>query len=634
MSLKDEEKKRLFDSDIFKTSLGGLSFTTESAVFGADASSQAQNDGSNVNTNESSEYGSDVAGLYGRIKELLESALPPKQMVPIEVLAPVLATKKTFAAIEQVLKDKNPETVNTVVGLAVENYQKDKELSEKDKKLSEKEKLVISKDASIMLTELPKTPGHRPDQIDGLMTAFLSHPSPTIIIDDKRDQWKYAQTNDQSYETLQQSTALYSTRTATSNIDGDGVRFMMFQNGTTKVECVRFGFMNNPLASAEDPSSVKGDPMEIDSAFVKSLKLPTAWESKLPIHAKRLQVVQHVLSRLGSASRNETHAQALFQHFLAELVESLHDDDSLRVVNVDTPAANMRVVVEICNEYLRKQGKRENADGTGRETLLVIRSDLVVTNVPETESKKRQLVGCLYNIQMKAAMDKLKNSAVPAKSQLIGESLARSLELVKADPTQRVFKNDVILSALCDCFCMHILVHFPSEGKAYLSHREVEPGRMVCVLAWLHMMSQRTEDVNSTQFEAGGFVIGEAYEDEIIGAIKKRGLNDCQDGKTDPKSNDAQSGSGNARKRNAAAWDQGAVECMDASAVERMELEQEHAEAMSTFTAFQNFYRYGDQLPATEGVMRTLENQNRLGDETHYDRLARAGLGISRTNGV
>ncbi|CAB9524037.1 unknown protein [Seminavis robusta] len=232
---------------------------------------------------------------------------------------------------------------------------------------------------------------------------------------------------------------------------------------------------------------------------------------------------------------------------------------------------------------------------------------------------------------MKAAMDKLKNSVVPTKSQLIGESLARS---VKADPTQRLFKNHAILSALCDCFCMHIPVHFSSEGKAYLSHREVKPGGMVCILAWLHMMSQRTEDLNSTQFEAGGFVIGESYEDEIIGAVKKRGLNDGQDDKADPKSNDAQSGSGNARKRSAAAWDQGTVECMDASAEERMELEQEHAEAMSTFTAFQNFYRYGDPLPATEGVMRTLVNQNRLGDETHYDRLASAGLGISSTNGV
>lgn len=386
--------------------------------------------------------------------------------------------------------------------------------------------------------------------------------------------------------------------------------------------------MDNPLAVGADdadPTSVMGDPAEVDGEFVNALKLPVEWEMKLPIHAKRLEMAQHVLKKLGSNIIDETHAQALFQHVLSELVESL-DGDSFRVVNVDAGPANIQVVVQVCNQYLKTQGKPTVAHSTGQDSRLTIRSDLVVTNVPDNEGKLEQLLGCLYNIEMKAALDTLMYSAIRPKSQLIAESLARSLKL-------KLSKGgcpSVLWSALCDCFCIHILVHFPGEEKAYLSHREIEPGRIVCVVAWLHMMSNR-DSITLEDFEAMGFTIGNAFEEEIRNAATKRASGDKTKAQ---KGNDDKS-----KKAKAAGLQKGGREklCVDRDCddvgmhidmglIEEMEIEEARAERMSTFSSFQNYYRFRDPLPSTEAVVSLLENQEKLGEETCHDRLARVGM--------
>lgn len=592
----EDDKRNLFNSALVKRGIHQFLASNTDDSSAADDANDA--DSSDPESQLLAVYGEGVVNLYKKAKQ-------NKFDVTLDVLSQAVLEPDNITAVESILE--NTKVIST---LAATNRK------------------LITNHAGTMLTSLPKSPLQNAAQIDGLLAAHLADPTPTINRNGKRDQWGYAATRGQSYAT-NSSKALFSTTTV-RELTGDTVHFMMFQQGsTTKIECFRFGFMDNPLAvgaDGADPTTVMGDPAEVDDTFVEALKLPADWKMKLPIHAKRLEMVQHVLKKLGPSIIDETHAQALFQHVLGELVQSL-DGDIFRVVNVDAGTANMRVIVQVCNQYLKTQGKPEIAQSTGQDSHITIRSDLVVTNVLDNEGKLEQLLGCLYNIEMEAALDKLMHSAIRPKSQLIAESLARSLKLKLTDRCP-----GVLWSALCDCFCIHILVHFPGEKKSYLSHREVEPGRIVCIVAWLHMMSKRA-NVTLKDFKDMGFTIGNAFEEEIRNAATKR---TADKGK-------GQKGEGNKSKKAKPTGSQQEEmdnisvdrDCddvemhIDMGMIEEMEIAEARAERMSTFSSFQNYYRFGDPLPATEAVMRLLENQEICGEDTCHDRLARVGMQYS-----
>ena len=612
MILSENEKIALFDSGICRAGIEGISFcyisptglaadTTTGSVSDEPAAAAA----ASHENHQSSVYGDVVVNLFEEIQQQQQEK-EEGQKISIDLLAQATVEKGNASLIKSALDQNNIEITLNLISL-----------------LAEKNATLAEKNASFMLLELPNDPKRTPLEIDGLAAACLANPKPSIFLSGKRDQWEYAKTNEQSYETLRES-ALFSARTVTK-LNGSNIHFAMFQQGDSKVECIRFGFTHNPLVGVDDPSSVEGDPLEINTEFFTSLGLPPDWKVELSTHAKRLEMVQHVLNKLGSNLIDESHTQVLFEHFLSELVSSLDgDSSSSRVLNVNTNEANMTVDVNVCNEYLRQQGTTPTTS-KGLVVPLVIRSDLVVINASQQEDTKSvQLIGCRYNIEMKKALTTLKHSAVREKSQLVGESLARSLSMGDT--------SKVVLSALCDCFCIHILVHFPGEKKAYLSHREVEPGRIVCVLAWLHMISKKN-DWTLEDFQAMGLAIGSAYEDEIADAAKKRGAegkattsNHSDDDKSD-KVKRVKKKVGKKRSAFCASnYDSGAT-VIDMTLIDQSEMEQERSKKMTTFSAFQNFYRFGDPLPVTEDVIRVLQEQEKLSsEETYHDRCARGGF--------
>jgi hypothetical protein len=80
---------------------------------------------------------------------------------------------------------------------------------------------------------------------------------------------------------------------------------------------------------------------------------------------------------------------------------------------------------------------------------------------------------------------------------------------------------NVLFSLLTDCCCLHVLVNFREEQRAYLPHREIEPGRMIAVLVWLHKVSH-IGDLTDNEFKKFGFKIGQSFEREIENAVAGR----------------------------------------------------------------------------------------------------------------
>lgn len=95
---------------------------------------------------------------------------------------------------------------------------------------------------------------------------------------------------------------------------------------------------------------------------------------------------------------------------------------------------------------------------------------------------------------MKKSRDYLRNSSIKQKSQLIAESLARQPVLARGD-------SNVIFSVLTDCCSLYVLVHFRIE-QVYLSRREIEPGRIISVLVWLHTISKRRNGLTLKEFKS------------------------------------------------------------------------------------------------------------------------------------
>jgi hypothetical protein len=453
---------------------------------------------------------------------------------------------------------------------------------------------ILANTAAQLIASLPDEPGTEPDDIDVLMAASLALVEPGSTITSRKDRWGSAAVGlEQSYDAVSRS-ALWSTTTV-RELTGDTVHFMMFEEGDSKVEIHRFSFPDNPLV--DDPLA-QGSPMDIELSFCNKLGLTKAVADRLPMHAKRLATAQHILERI---AHQETHTQALFQHCLSSLIRSINESSSCRVVDV-TGMAPAHVSVQVCNKYLDNQGRR-NTDGNGQLVSLRIKSCLAVRSCEEKEDKLQTFLHCRYNIEMKDAFGVLKNFAIKPKSQLIAESMARDLKLVLLHSPQAIY------SVLCDVFCLHVLVYFPAEKKAYLSHREVEPGRMVCVLAWVHSISTR-DNLSVQEFLKMGFMISGSFKDEIRASQKKRGIDP---GEADNQSSSARSDRSQrqprqTKKRNASMEHE--IMCIDVVASEKQEAEREEQTKLDTFSLFQNHYHFGDPLPLTAGVLSEMEKRS------------------------
>lgn len=441
-----------------------------------------------------------------------------------------------------------------------------------------------------------------PSDIEGYIAVVLSEESYTVT---QRDQWGYAGVGDdeQSYETAR-SAALYSTTTA-RELNGDNVHFMMFRHGRTQLVCQRFSFVEKPVY---DGIGGQGDSRSINKSFLRQLQLDDSLADDLYIHARRLEMAQRVLSKL--QGDQETHTQLLFAHVLGSLIQSIDPDGSDIHVTDVTGMPSVRALVQICNEYLQLQGKSPIDGETGEDVLLKIKTDLVVDALSghgeedESRTKAEIFLKALYIIEMKQAFGALKHCGIRQKSQLITESLARSLRLGEVEGSPR----NVLFSILCDCCSLFVLVHFRKEKVAFLSHREIEPGRMICVLVWLHLKA-REGDFTLEWFKKSGFVkLGGIFEDEVVAAQKKRGLVDEKDPDAGDEGATKHKELREAGKRKAVCQFSGKnEECLDVAAMDEQERDLELQAELDTLSAFRNFHHFGHKLPLTKGVLNELQ---------------------------
>ena len=454
---------------------------------------------------------------------------------------------------------------------------------------------------------LPK----KPSDIEGYIATVLSEEAYTVT---ERDQWGYASgaNDEQSYDTLR-SAPLYSTTTA-RELNGENTHFMMFKHGRTGVMCKRFSFVEKPHC---DGASGHGDSRSISKSFLRRLQLDETVAEILHIHARRLEMAQRVLSKL--QGDQETHTQLLFAHVLSSLIQSIDPDTSNIHVTDVTGMSSVQALVQICNEYLQMQGKHPVSGATGKDVILKIKTDLAVDALyrdeEEPPTKADLFLKALYIIEMKRAFGSLKRSGIRQKSQLVSESLARSMRLLEVEGATR----NILLSVLCDCCSLFVLVHFRKEKTAYLSHREIEPGRMICVLVWLHLKS-READFTLKSFEESGFVtLGGFFEDEVIASQKKRGLIDEKNSDCGDAGDTMHKPYGESGKRKAAcqnSW--GDEECLNFDAMDEQERELELQSELDTLSALRNYHHFGHKLPLTKGVLNELQKHSLGTDSSIY----------------
>jgi len=440
-----------------------------------------------------------------------------------------------------------------------------------------------------------------PREIDVLLARCLSEE--TYDTPRSLDPMGYAEHGVmQSYESLN-TNALFSTRTLTA-LDGDSVHFMMFSEGANRIQCQRFSFGDNPLFSA---ARTQEDPCNIDKEFYESLGIQA---DSLFVHALRLERIQHVLR---TSSLMETEVQALFCHWLACLIEDLDGEDGTMRVRDVVGMNSLCVTVEVCNEYLCASGKAENASGTGISTPLTIKSDVAVCDQSCVGDPNNAFLKSRYHVEMKQAR-LLKNYAMGCKSQLLAESLAKALTCVQKTPYKL---PQVVYSVLCDGLCLHVLIHYPESGGAYLSHREIEPGRMTAIMAWVHSLSAR-QDLTEDEFLKKGFAIGDTLEEEVKKIVAKKHAKGEKKGSGGGKCQPSGRGS-----RDSIRGIKRAPLVLDIAGDDERFKQAQINKGLSTFCSVQNHFRYNDPLYLNDTVIRATVGDQPL---SMKERLQRAGF--------
>ena len=478
------------------------------------------------------------------------------------------------------------------------------------------------------------------EKMDGYMAVCVQNNEILPTTRTRLDQWNYAKPSgrlEKSCESLAPS-SLFSKTTVQANLVGKNVHFMMFDEGSTKIKCFRFDFGESQLDT--DPN-VLGDPTRIEKTFCDNLSLAEEVQKKLPIHAQRLEMAQNVLSQIDNVSESQT--QDLFDHVLSMMLRHLEDansnSNSLPIIDSVVGMKDMVVVVEVCAAYLRAQAEAKGQPTENIESsrmTLTIKSDLAVSMLPaasaqpeNTESleevdkpspekeKLQRLLYCNYNIEMKIAHGELKHGGQQPKSQLLAESLARSIELRTAGTPRKV-----LFSMLSDCCSLYVLVHFPDSGNAYLSRREIEPGRMVAVIAWVHFMSTYAlsdESKFSEESFVAKFSIGDlTFADEFQKQKRASGNMNVN------KSAKSKRNKGSRKKAPEPRLDSAAAEQLIAE-VEDEIVSQKRKLDHEAFVAYRNHYNFGWPLPPMERNLGVATSQQD-NDSFRQERLARAGF--------
>lgn len=297
----------------------------------------------------------------------------------------------------------------------------------------------------IALNWLKNVPPDAPsDDVDRYISACVQQNNDSLSARSERlDQWNYAARCEKSRESLLTS-SLFSQTTVQPALDGKNVHFMMFDEGSTKIKCYRFDFGGSQL---DTDASALDDPAAVDRNFRRFLDLREDVQTKLPIQASRLEIVQNVLSRIENVS--EAHTQDLFHHVLSMLLRDLEKDNPDMVPIVDNVVGmkEMAVVVEVCASYLLAQAEAKGQP-TGyiasTKRILTIKSDLAVSMLPvaslrpqktdfsvealelsSEDEKFLRFLYCNYHIELKIARGELKDGARQPKAGIVSRPVHR-----------------------------------------------------------------------------------------------------------------------------------------------------------------------------------------------------------------
>ena len=164
------------------------------------------------------------------------------------------------------------------------------------------------------------------------------------------------------------------------------------------------------------------------------------------------------------------------------------------------------------------------------------------------------------------------------------------------------------------------MIHFTREQKVLLSNREIEPGRIVVLLAWLHRLatSSSSSTLTSSAFEQNWsslITVGDKLKEEINTCVQKK-CSGTGAGTTEISRKQPASAHGRPNKRPASplqspddvSSDLGV--CLDLRAEDQRELEEERGKQLSLFSALRNYHHFGDPLPLTERAVQQVAETN------------------------
>lgn len=455
-------------------------------------------------------------------------------------------------------------------------------------------------------------------ELDGILGILIEYTDFEEKSED-RNAFGYCTNDDQSYSgTNTRPPSEIDLNDTTSKISCSKCNFRQFERDVT-VHRFNFFATNN---SANDDTS------KIDDDLLSKLGISKT-QQDLAIHSKRLQLIQHVLNDLVSKSTTastpkEPDAQKLFAHFMGELVSKIYPDQ----YRVESVVGMSPIEVDL------KNGKKLS----GKSDLAVIKSE-VMEEIEESEYsvKQQYFLHCDFIIEMKAKGE-LQYTGHKHKSQVISESLVRMLSLNsqgEGDIEEKEEKPNLLFSVLSDCLGLYILIHFGNSQNAYLSHREILPGRIVPLLVWLLSLDKEGNLDEETFKNMDLINVGKTFEEEIAGKKNKSSQNRAQSKKSNAKNGNPpkinKNKGGKTRKVNEESkkkihnynFNDERIEVIDFEAMFIAEQEEEESKDLEMFIAYQNHYRYGDPLPTTERFIELLnEDQSSSEDSQRRERLA------------
>jgi hypothetical protein len=133
---------------------------------------------------------------------------------------------------------------------------------------------------------------------------------------------------------------------------------------------------------------------------------------------------------------------------------------------------------------------------------------------------------------------------------------------------------------------------------------------MIAVLVWLHKASNNG-DLTEAKFLKCGFAFGETFENEISDAINRKKRASGQQQKTTNKKIVPADQSVNFKRNLGVHATSNSNLVLDVSAADEKEKQDTEDRQLATFSAFQNHYHWGCDLPMTEGVLDVVRRNGR-----------------------